>query len=81
MRYETTPRFDSDFKALRREQFIDLMAEFSTACDAYVSDPGAYVWPKTPARGPDDQRQRDVGDELVVRVPGRARNIRVHHRR
>lgn len=49
MKYETTRRFDNDFKALLREhrrQFLDQMADFNAACDAYVSDPGVFIWPK-----------------------------------
>lgn len=49
MKYETTPRFDSDVKALprkHRRQFLDQLAACNTACDAYIKDPAVFSWPK-----------------------------------
>ncbi len=48
MKYETTARFDNDFKGLRREhrqQFLGLLVDFNAACEAYVVDPGEFTWP------------------------------------
>lgn len=39
MRFETTPRFDADFKELKREhkrQFRSVLPDFNAACDAYA---------------------------------------------
>lgn len=48
MKYERTPRFDADFKALRpehRKQFLAVIPAFSRARDAYATDPASFVWP------------------------------------
>ena len=48
MKFETTPRFDSDFRALPRDarvRFREVVPTFSAACDGYVSDPGSFTWP------------------------------------
>jgi len=48
VKYEITPRFDKDFKALPKEHqasFRDLMPNFSAACDAFYKDPGGFIWP------------------------------------
>ncbi len=48
MKFETTTRFDHDFKALplpHRDLFKGLMKEFNAACDEYVANPGAFTWP------------------------------------
>lgn len=48
MRYERTPQFDSDFKALRREhrkQFLASVPTFAGACEGYAADPARHVWP------------------------------------
>lgn len=39
MRFETTPRFDSDYKDLKpehKQQFRSVLRDFSAACDAYA---------------------------------------------
>lgn len=39
MRFETTPRFDADYKSLKLEhkrQFRDVLPDFNRACDAYA---------------------------------------------
>ena len=39
MRFETTPRWDADWKALKPEhkrQFLEVVRDFNTACDAYA---------------------------------------------
>lgn len=49
MKFTTTPRFDNDYRGLRPEHqqlFRRIIPAFSDACDAYVADPGGYVWPK-----------------------------------
>lgn len=48
MKFDTTPRFDSDWKTLPAEHkrlFRSLMPAFNTACEGYVSNPGGFVWP------------------------------------
>lgn len=48
MRYESTPRFDKDFKALAKEHqrnFLELIPDFNAACDAFYEDPGGFIWP------------------------------------
>lgn len=56
MRFETTPRFDADFKALEpehRNQFRSVLKAFNSACDAYTEtyartggeSAPAYRWP------------------------------------
>lgn len=51
MRFETTPQFDSDYKALKAEhkrQFRSVIGDFSHACDGYATARAAskgYRWP------------------------------------
>lgn len=48
MKYESTPRFDRDFKGLNAEQrraFIAVVPAFTAACDAYAADVGGARWP------------------------------------
>ena len=48
MKFERTQRFDNDFKALAKQHqksFRDLMPDFNAACDAYIADSGAFIWP------------------------------------
>ncbi len=48
MKWQTTPRFNSDWKRLpaeHRRMFKDLVPEFSLACDGYVGSQGGYRWP------------------------------------
>lgn len=48
MRYQTTPRFDADFKALKREHrrsFQDVIPAFSEACDGFAEAPSTFRWP------------------------------------
>ena len=48
MRFETGPRFNSDYAALpveHRRLFRDLVPAFSAACDGYAADPGGFRWP------------------------------------
>jgi hypothetical protein len=50
VKFETTVRFDNDFKALpqpHKDLFRALMKDFSAACDAYVAGPGSFGWPRT----------------------------------
>lgn len=49
MKFERTPRFDSDFSSLPRdhqEQFRAIVAEFHDAAQAYVNSGGRSPWPK-----------------------------------
>jgi hypothetical protein len=49
VRYETTPRWDGDYKALKPEhkrQFREVLVAFIPACDAYAQAQGSYRWPK-----------------------------------
>ncbi|MBF5082334.1 hypothetical protein [Quadrisphaera sp. INWT6] len=49
MKYERTPRFDADFKALSPEHqrmFREAVPDFAAACDAYVATGGQYTWPR-----------------------------------
>jgi hypothetical protein len=48
VKFERTPRFDTDYKALPREhraQFKALIKDFNVACAGYLEGPGRYVWP------------------------------------
>jgi hypothetical protein len=48
VKFESTRRFDNDFKALSKEHqtsFRDLMPDFNDACDAYAIAQGGFVWP------------------------------------
>ena len=48
MKYERTPRFDSDFKALKaehRKRFIAVVPALAAACEAYDADPARFTWP------------------------------------
>lgn len=48
MRFETTPRFDADYRRLpveHRAIFRELIPSFSAACDGYAADPGSFAWP------------------------------------
>lgn len=48
MRFETTPRFDRDWRRLPQEHrvaFRAVVQDFSAACDAYVTSAGAQAWP------------------------------------
>lgn len=48
MRYQTTPRWDTDWKNLKPEhkkQFRNVLPDFVTACDAYAAASGTYTWP------------------------------------
>lgn len=48
MKYERTPRFDSDFRNLRsehRKQFLAAVPAFAAACEAYAADPTRFTWP------------------------------------
>lgn len=51
MRFRKLPQFDRDFKALPRESqamFKETIREvFNPACDDWVNDPNAFVWPTT----------------------------------
>jgi hypothetical protein len=49
VRYQTTPRFDSDYKALKPEHkaaFREVLDAFIAACDTYAERPGSSRWPK-----------------------------------
>jgi hypothetical protein len=49
VKFESTQRFDNDFKALSEEHqksFLSLMPDFSAACDAHAADVGGFIWPK-----------------------------------
>jgi len=49
VKFETTPRFDKDFKALPQEHqkaFFDLMPDFNAACDGYAATNDGFVWAK-----------------------------------
>jgi len=48
VRYESTSRFDKDFKALAKEhqeRFRELIPDFNLACDAFYENPGGFTWP------------------------------------
>lgn len=48
MKWQSTPRFESDWKALPREHrqlFRDALPAFSRACDEFVTEQGKYRWP------------------------------------
>jgi hypothetical protein len=48
VKFETTPRFDNDYRRLPGEHkraFREVVHEFSAACDAYVAHPGSGHWP------------------------------------
>ena len=48
MKYERTPRFDTDFKALKpehRRAFVEVVPTFAAACDAYAANPASFTWP------------------------------------
>ncbi len=48
MKFETTPRFDADYRSLAREArqlFREVIPAFSTACDSYAADPVGFTWP------------------------------------
>lgn len=50
MKYQTTPRFQKDWKALpleHRRIFTSLVGAFSRACDEYLAAPGSYTWPQS----------------------------------
>lgn len=50
MKYERTPRFDSDFKNLsveHRKQFLAIIPAFNKACGDYLASPGGFSWPKS----------------------------------
>ncbi|MGX6607154.1 hypothetical protein ACWKSP_34275 [Micromonosporaceae bacterium Da 78-11] len=48
MKFDSTPRFDSDWKSLPAEHkklFRTLLPAFNAACEGYDSNPGAFVRP------------------------------------
>jgi hypothetical protein len=48
VKFERTPRFDNDFKALPREhrnRFLEVVPAFHASCVAYLADPGQQIWP------------------------------------
>jgi hypothetical protein len=53
VRFQTTPRFDADFKRLKAEhkrQFRERIEDFTKACDDYATSRAeghAYTWPAT----------------------------------
>ncbi len=50
MKFRSQVRFDNEFKALpaeHRRKFLSLIPVFNKACDAYLADPGGFIWPRT----------------------------------
>jgi hypothetical protein len=48
VRYQTTPRWDADWKSLKPEhkrQFRKVLPDFIAACDTYAAASGACTWP------------------------------------
>jgi hypothetical protein len=48
VRFQTTPRWDTDWKSLEPEhkrQFRHVLPDFAAACDACAVAAGAYSWP------------------------------------
>jgi len=48
VKFKTSPRFDNDWKALpkeHRKRFRELMGAFNAGCEAYIADPGGFIWP------------------------------------
>lgn len=50
MKWQDTPQFRADWKALPAEhqrRFRELLPAFSAACDAFLAAPGSFRWPST----------------------------------
>ena len=68
MRFETTARFDGDYRRLGKDEqrlFRAAVAAFIPAAESRVSEPDA-PWPKR-LRKERRRRTGDLGDDVVVR--------------
>lgn len=80
MKYTRAARFIADLRRLsvtERRLFRQVVVEqFVPAAERISAEPGA-PWPKGPARQACSGRPRRVGDDVELRRPGRASDIRV----